>query len=105
MFNCHWPDALVTDKRLQVSSHSGISNSGHSEIRTASLQRTQLEAPKYFLLISTCSTFLNLQREYPHYEQEDSEISEYRVLSLKYPIFRDFTVYMLVVHFLYICRS
>ena len=31
--------------------YSGISDSGHFEIRTVSLQRTQLEVPKYFLPI------------------------------------------------------
>ena len=31
--------------------YSGIFDSGHSEIRTPSLQRTQVEAPKYFLPI------------------------------------------------------
>ena len=34
-----------------VHAYSGISDSGHSEIRTISLQRTQLEVPKYFLPI------------------------------------------------------
>ena len=34
-----------------VHAYSGISDSGRSEIRTISLQRTQLEVPKYFLPI------------------------------------------------------
>ena len=50
---------------VRLASYRGISDSGCSQIRTTSLQRTQLEAPTYFL---APNAFWTSQRGQPPYK-------------------------------------
>ena len=63
------------------------SNSGHPEIGTTSLQRTQLEVPKYFLL--TYDIIISVHFEPP---KEDNLLTKDKEAVLKCPLFRDSSV-------------
>ena len=76
---------ITTCKCIQLDSkHREISNSGHSELRTDSLQRTWLEVPKYLLPIVPI-----------HCEpsQEDNLLTKAKEVVLKSPLFRDSTAH------------
>ena len=67
-----------------LMAYSRISDSGHSEIRTISLQRTQLEVPRYFLSIVPI-----------HFEppKEGNLLTKDKKMVLKCSLFGDSTVY------------
>ena len=67
--------------------YSGISDSGCSEIRTISLQRTQLEVPKYFLPVVPIHFGL------PNYK--DMLLTKGTMTVPKCPLFGDSTVHIM----------
>ena len=65
--------------------YSGISNSGRSEIRTISLQRTQLGVSRYFL------PTVPIHFKSP---KKDNFLTKDKKIVLKCPLFGDSTVYL-----------